>query len=98
MGRYTASPLAARIYNDARVTQAGFGASFPRLACRRTLQRQVWQWVLVNRSDDGGAAKRTAIARAYGRRERWRRLVKNAGLVGVRRSGQKTVLASSRWI
>jgi hypothetical protein len=47
------------------------------------LQRQAWHWALANRSEDGTLPSGEAIARAHGRRERWGRLVKNAGLAGA---------------
>jgi hypothetical protein len=48
----------------------------------RGLQRQAWQWALANRASDGSLPAGREIAREYGRRERWGRLVKNAGLAG----------------
>ena len=47
------------------------------------LRRQAWQWALANRDEDGTLPSGGAIARAHGRRERWGRLVKNAGLAGA---------------
>ena len=47
------------------------------------LQRQAWQWALVHRAADGSLPNGNAIAEAHGRRERWGRLVKNAGLTGA---------------
>ncbi len=47
------------------------------------LQRQAWQWALTNRAADGSLPSGSAIARAHGRKERWGRLVKNAGQAGV---------------
>ena len=47
------------------------------------LRRQAWQWALANRGEDGTLPSGGAIARAYGRQERWGRLVKNAGLAGA---------------
>lgn len=46
------------------------------------LQRQAWQWALANRGADGTLPSGEAIARAHGRKERWGRLVKSAGLAG----------------
>src|SRR5262249_29781961 len=46
------------------------------------LRRQAWQWALAHRSEDGTLPSGGAIAHAYGRQERWGRLVKNAGLAG----------------
>ena len=48
----------------------------------RGLQRQAWRWVLANRASDGTLPAGREIARQYGRRERWGRLVKSAGLAG----------------
>jgi hypothetical protein len=47
------------------------------------LQRQAWQWALDNRGTDGALPSGNEIARAHGRKERWGRLVKSAGLAGV---------------
>ena len=48
----------------------------------RELQRQAWRWALANRAGDGTLPAGTEIAHQYGRRERWGRLVKSAGLAG----------------
>ena len=48
----------------------------------RELQRQAWVWALANRASDGSLPAGSQIARQYGRRERWGRLVKSAGLAG----------------
>jgi hypothetical protein len=48
----------------------------------RGLQRQAWRWALSNRVSDGTLPTGREIARQYGRRERWGRLVKSAGLAG----------------
>lgn len=48
----------------------------------RQLQRQAWQWALANRANDGTLPTGSEIACQHGRRERWGRLVKNAGLAG----------------
>jgi hypothetical protein len=47
------------------------------------LQRRAWRWALANRAVDGSLPSGNAIARAHGRKERWGRLVKNAGQAGV---------------
>jgi len=47
------------------------------------LQRQAWHWALANRDEQGTLPSGGAIARAHGRKERWGRLVKNAGLAGA---------------
>ena len=49
---------------------------------RRELQRQAWRWALANRASDGALPTGGEIASQYGRRERWGRLVKSAGLAG----------------
>ena len=51
-------------------------------ASSRELQRQAWRWALANRAGDGRLPAGREIARQHGRRERWGRLVKNAGLAG----------------
>jgi len=51
-------------------------------APQRELQRQAWRWALANRAADGTLPPGSEIAAQYGRRERWGRLVKNAGLAG----------------
>jgi Protein of unknown function (DUF2637) len=48
----------------------------------RELQRQAWRWALANRASDGTLPAGREIARHYGRRERWGRLVKSTGLAG----------------
>ena len=48
----------------------------------RELQRQAWRWALANRASDGTLPAGSEIARQHGRRERWGRLVKSAGLAG----------------
>jgi hypothetical protein len=48
----------------------------------RELQRQAWRWALANRTSDGTLPTGSEIACQYGRRERWGRLVKSAGLAG----------------
>ena len=48
----------------------------------REVQRQAWQWALAHRAADGTLPAGHEIARRYGRRERWGRLVKSAGLAG----------------
>lgn len=48
----------------------------------RELQCQAWRWALANRAGDGALPAGSEIARQYGRRERWGRLVKSAGLAG----------------
>jgi hypothetical protein len=48
----------------------------------RELQRQAWRWALANQAGDGTHPAGTEIARHYGRRERWGRLLKSAGLAG----------------
>lgn len=47
------------------------------------LARQAWYWALANRDEHGALPIGRAIARAYGRKERWGRLVKRAGLAGA---------------
>ena len=53
-----------------------------RRAPSRDLQRQAWQWALVNRAADGSLPSGRAIAANYGRHERWGRLVKRLGAAG----------------
>lgn len=47
------------------------------------LQRRAWHWALAHRASDGSLPSGSAIAAAHGRRERWGRLVKNAGQAGA---------------
>lgn len=47
------------------------------------LQRRAWQWALANRASDGSLPSGSAIARAHSRKERWGRVVKNAGQAGT---------------
>ncbi|WP_433330173.1 DUF2637 domain-containing protein [Spirillospora sp. CA-294931] len=46
------------------------------------LQRQAWQWALANRTAAGDLPSGKTIAERFGRRERWGRLVKQAGATG----------------
>jgi hypothetical protein len=48
----------------------------------RDVQREAWCWAMDNRASDGTLPSGREIARQYGRRERWGRLVKSAGLAG----------------
>ena len=47
------------------------------------LARQAWHWALAHRDEHGALPSGRTIARAHGRKERWGRLVKRAGLVGA---------------
>jgi Protein of unknown function (DUF2637) len=47
------------------------------------LQQRAWQWARANRASDGSLPSGKAIARRYGRQERWGRLVKQTGLAGA---------------
>lgn len=47
------------------------------------LRRQAWQWALVKQASEGALPSGKAIAAAYGRHERWGRLVKSEGQAGV---------------
>ena len=58
-------------------SRSGDGPALP-----RDLQRQAWRWALANRASNGTLPAGSEIARQYGRRERWGRLVKSAGLAG----------------
>jgi len=49
----------------------------------RDLARQAWHWALAHRDEHGALPSGRAIARAHGRKERWGRLVKRAGLAGA---------------
>ena len=49
---------------------------------RRDLRRQAWEWALANRDPDGALPSGKIIAGQFGRRERWGRLVKQAGAAG----------------
>ncbi|GAA2080742.1 DUF2637 domain-containing protein [Actinomadura alba] len=46
------------------------------------LQRQAWQWAVANRTPTGDLPSGKAIGERFGRRERWGRLVKQAGAIG----------------
>jgi Protein of unknown function (DUF2637) len=69
-----ASPQQRRSAAGAALHRAGGGGE---------LQLEAWQWALVNRAGDGSLPSGKAIARQYGRQERWGRLVKQAGLEGA---------------
>lgn len=47
------------------------------------LQRHAWQWALARQGSDGVLPSGKAIAAAYGRHERWGRLVKSQGQAGA---------------
>ena len=70
---------AAGVAVRAAVSRAG---SRDESAPGREVQRQAWQWALDNRAGDGRLPAGHEIARQYGRRERWGRLVKSAGRAG----------------
>jgi hypothetical protein len=53
-----------------------------RRPARNDLQRQAWQWADANRGADGSLPSGRAIAGAFGRHERWGRLVKEYGEAG----------------
>jgi hypothetical protein len=46
------------------------------------LQLRAWQWAQDNRAGDGSLPSGRDIGRQHGRRERWGRLVKRAGMLG----------------
>lgn len=48
----------------------------------REVQLDAWHWAQENRAGDGSLPSGRDIARAYGRHERWGRLVKQSGLAG----------------
>jgi hypothetical protein len=57
-------------------------ASAGHIAVGRDLQRRAWQWAKSNPAGDGTLPTGRAIARQFGRHERWGRLVKRDGLRG----------------
>jgi hypothetical protein len=59
------------------------GDAVPGTGSSRELQMQAWQWARANLARDGSLPSGKAIARQYGRHERWGRLVKQAGLAGA---------------
>ena len=63
--------------------RAAPGVTASRAGASRELQLQAWQWAQANRASDGSLPSGKAIASQYGRRERWGRLVKQAGLEGA---------------
>lgn len=70
--------VAGRAVRDAPPRpRSGDGSAPP-----RELQRKAWRWALANRTCDGTLPAGSEIARQYGRRERWGRLVKSAGMAG----------------
>jgi hypothetical protein len=74
-GKDSAASLTVR--DAAPRSRSGNGSAPP-----REVQRQAWRWALANRAGDGTLPAGSEIARQYGRRERWGRLVKSAGLAG----------------
>jgi hypothetical protein len=65
------------------------GAALHRAGGGGELQLDAWQWALANRASDGSFPSGKAIARQYGRQERWGRLVKQAGLEGAFATGEQ---------
>jgi hypothetical protein len=61
--------------------QASRGHSRPRRLASE-LQHNAWQWAIDNRTPAGNLPSGKAIAERFGRRERWGRLVKQAGTTG----------------
>jgi hypothetical protein len=61
--------------------QANRGPSRPRRPAS-DLQHNAWQWAIANRTPAGDLPSGKAIAERFGRRERWGRLVKQAGTTG----------------
>ncbi|MFI8552881.1 hypothetical protein [Spirillospora sp. NPDC077959] len=75
------------LIQNADEAQAGDGGGVGRARPRRGrpasgLQRQAWQWALAHRTPAGDLPSGKAIAERFGRRERWGRLVKQAGAAG----------------
>jgi Protein of unknown function (DUF2637) len=77
-----ASPQQRRSAAGAALHRAGGGGE---------LQLQAWQWALAHRAGDGSLPSGKAIARQYGRQERWGRLVKQAELEGAFAVGEQAV-------
>jgi hypothetical protein len=75
---HTGSASRAPMPEDDDVINGGHRCVRPAVA----LQRQAWQWALANRKPDGDLPAGRQIAHRFGRRERWGRLVKQAGLTG----------------
>jgi Protein of unknown function (DUF2637) len=46
------------------------------------VQSEAWRWAQENLAEDGSLPTGRAIAKQYGRHERWGRLVKSSGLAG----------------
>jgi hypothetical protein len=61
--------------------QANRGRSRPRRPASE-LQHNAWQWAITNRTPAGDLPSGKKIAERFGRRERWGRLVKQAGTTG----------------
>jgi hypothetical protein len=57
-------------------------ASEGRADARIDLPRQAWYWALAKQASDGALPSGKAIAAAYGRHERWGRLIKSRGQAG----------------
>jgi hypothetical protein len=68
----------------------------------RDLQRQAWQWAQAKCAQDGSLPTGRAIAREYGRHERWGRLVKRSGVsgefVGDSESGESSFRLVEQWL
>jgi hypothetical protein len=81
--RVAGDATSARPRSSSRQRRAAPGVTGSRARGSRELQLQAWQWARANQATDGSLPSGKAIAGQYGRRERWGRLVKQAGLEGA---------------
>jgi hypothetical protein len=65
------------------LVRAQVRADRPERIPAKDLQRHAWQWALANCSADGSLPSGKAIARQFGRHERWGRLIKRPGQAGA---------------
>ena len=81
--RSTRSPGPAAKVAAASTSEPTSSESTPmRRTSGRDVRLDAWRWAQDNLAEDGKLPTGEAIARQYGRHERWGRLVKRSGLAG----------------
>jgi hypothetical protein len=73
---------AAKAVSALPAERAGRAALTTAVPPGRAAQLDAWLWAQQNRAGDGSLPSGKDIGRAYGRHERWGRLVKRSGLAG----------------
>ena len=78
-----ADTTSARSRSSTRPRRAAPGVPGSLAGASREAQLQAWRWAQAHQAGDGSLPSGKAIAGQDGRRERWGRLVKQAGLEGA---------------